>query len=161
MRRRNIPTMTEARLSPKIRRLRGNTLPPMDVPLLLPPRFQGERKLRLRLGLAAELLARLADADRGRAVWVWEEDPATVRFAEPADSYLLGRGSQCHPRLKAPTVSRRHARVTRDDGRWQLEDLGSTHGTIVNRSRVGKTFLYAGDMVELGGVCLVFLGESL
>jgi serine/threonine-protein kinase len=55
-------------------------------------------------------------------------------------------------------VSRRHARIIQEDGRYVLEDLGSTNGTFVNRGRrlipgnrqplndgdeviVGKTFL--------------------
>ncbi|MCA1575404.1 MAG: FHA domain-containing protein [Acidobacteria bacterium] len=55
-------------------------------------------------------------------------------------------------------VSRRHARITLRDGKYFLEDLGSTNGTFVNRGRrlppghlqplqdrdeiiVGKTFL--------------------
>jgi len=55
-------------------------------------------------------------------------------------------------------VSRRHARITRRNGQYYIEDLGSTNGTFVNRGRrllpgdrqnlrdgdeviVGKTFL--------------------
>ncbi len=55
-------------------------------------------------------------------------------------------------------VSRRHARIVRQDGKYSIEDLGSTNGTFVNRGRrlipgsrqplndndeviVGKTFL--------------------
>jgi len=55
-------------------------------------------------------------------------------------------------------VSRRHARITLNDGKYLLEDLGSTNGTFVNRGKrlspgtrqplndgdeiiVGKTFL--------------------
>ena len=55
-------------------------------------------------------------------------------------------------------VSRRHARITMSDGKYYLEDLGSTNGTFVNRGKrlapgtrqrlndgdeiiVGKTFL--------------------
>ena len=55
-------------------------------------------------------------------------------------------------------VSRRHARIRRDSGKYVIEDLGSTNGTFVNRGRrlipgnahllndgdeiiVGKTFL--------------------
>ena len=55
-------------------------------------------------------------------------------------------------------VSRRHARITFEEGKYQLEDLGSTNGTFINRGKrlpkgtrhqlndgdeiiVGKTFL--------------------
>ena len=55
-------------------------------------------------------------------------------------------------------VSRRHARITLNDGKYALEDLGSTNGTFINRGKrlspgtrqplndgdeiiVGKTFL--------------------
>ena len=55
-------------------------------------------------------------------------------------------------------VSRRHARITYDQGKFSIEDLGSTNGTFINRGRrlipgiaqiikdgdeiiVGKTFL--------------------
>jgi serine/threonine-protein kinase len=55
-------------------------------------------------------------------------------------------------------VSRRHARIVQENGRYMLEDLGSTNGTFINRGRrlipgtrqplndgdeviVGKTFL--------------------
>lgn len=55
-------------------------------------------------------------------------------------------------------VSRRHARIIQENGRYMLEDLGSTNGTFINRGRrlipgnrqplndgdeviVGKTFL--------------------
>jgi pSer/pThr/pTyr-binding forkhead associated (FHA) protein len=55
-------------------------------------------------------------------------------------------------------VSRRHARITFSDGKYLLEDLGSTNGTFINRGKrlspgtrqplsdgdeiiVGKTFL--------------------
>jgi len=56
------------------------------------------------------------------------------------------------------TLSRRHARITFNEGKYLLEDLGSTNGTFVNRGKrlspgtrqplndgdeiiVGKTFL--------------------
>src|SRR5579871_5083767 len=51
------------------------------------------------------------------------------------------------------TVSRPHARVWADDGRWWIEDLRSSHGTKVNSQEVrygGKCPLKSGDVVEVG-----------
>ncbi|MEW6717697.1 MAG: FHA domain-containing protein [Chloroflexota bacterium] len=50
-------------------------------------------------------------------------------------------------------ISRRHALLTRQpDGRYALEDLGSTNGTFVNGKRLTTThILRAGDTVMFGG----------
>lgn len=84
-----------------------------------------------------------------------------------ADESLLGRwdaDNGIFPDVDLDThdpeakVSRRHARIRREDDRYLIEDLGSTNGTFVNRGRrlipgnrqpladgdeiiVGKTFL--------------------
>ena len=54
-------------------------------------------------------------------------------------------------------ISRRHARIAGDDdGRFVIEDLGSTNGTFVNGRRVeGPTILETGDRIELGASALV------
>ena len=54
-------------------------------------------------------------------------------------------------------ISRRHARIAGDaDGRFTVEDLGSTNGTYVNGRRVeGPTILETGDRIELGASALV------
>ena len=47
-------------------------------------------------------------------------------------------------------ASRRHARVSPGGGGLQLEDLGSTNGTLVNGQRVMMTSLRAGDSFQVG-----------
>jgi serine/threonine-protein kinase len=51
-------------------------------------------------------------------------------------------------------VSRKHARITQEDGKFSLEDLGSTNGTFVNRGRRllpgVKHLLNDGDEIIVG-----------
>lgn len=51
---------------------------------------------------------------------------------------------------KDPAVSFNHAVVESSDGRWELRDLGSTNGTLVNGRRISRHWLAEGDMVSFG-----------
>jgi FHA domain/Domain of unknown function (DUF1707) len=62
----------------------------------------------------------------------------------------IGRSSHCHLVLADDTVSRRHAELRADDGRWLLRDLGSSNGTWVNGRRVVEAEVRPGDVVQLG-----------
>jgi pSer/pThr/pTyr-binding forkhead associated (FHA) protein len=63
---------------------------------------------------------------------------------------VIGRSSSCQIVIGEPTVSRHHARLRSRDGRWVLQDLGSTNGTYLNGRRVGRCELRPGDLVLLG-----------
>jgi pSer/pThr/pTyr-binding forkhead associated (FHA) protein len=54
-------------------------------------------------------------------------------------------------------ISRRHARIASDaDGRYLIEDLGSTNGTYVNgRAVEGPVTLETGDRIEMGASALI------
>ena len=50
-----------------------------------------------------------------------------------------------------PGVSRYHARLTRSEGKWILEDLGSSNGTFINGQRIRvPTYLAADSQIGLG-----------
>ncbi len=52
-------------------------------------------------------------------------------------------------------LSRKHARLSWQDGRLIIEDLGSRNGTFVNGARISEpTALGAGDSIEVGGTKL-------
>ncbi len=56
-------------------------------------------------------------------------------------------------------VSRRHGRLVLKDGRWYIEDLGSTNGTFVNGIKVDpgqKVPIKSGDVVRCGQIELQF-----
>jgi predicted component of type VI protein secretion system len=63
----------------------------------------------------------------------------------------LGREAINDIPLADPEVSRRHARITYQEGRYVLEDLGSTNGTFINGRRIANpTFLNEGDIIDVG-----------
>ena len=49
-----------------------------------------------------------------------------------------------------PTVSRRHARLERQGGRWVLIDEGSRNGSFVNGQPVQQRVIQAGDVLRFG-----------
>ena len=56
-------------------------------------------------------------------------------------------------------VSRKHAKITQEDGVWKLHDLGSSNGTFILRSdfeRVEEAELADGDEIALGNARFVF-----
>jgi pSer/pThr/pTyr-binding forkhead associated (FHA) protein len=71
----------------------------------------------------------------------------------PVDAELtVGRAPGCHISLQGDTyVSQLHARVFVQDGAVFVEDLGSTNGTYVNRTKVDATVpLHPGDYLQIG-----------
>jgi hypothetical protein len=54
------------------------------------------------------------------------------------------------------TVSRRHARIYAQAGRWIVEDLDSMNGIYVNGRRTGRNLLRDGWRLGVGGVEFVF-----
>jgi DNA-binding winged-HTH domains len=94
--------------------------------------------------------------ERAFRCWLMWDDR---RFVLEEGSNLLGRDPRCDVWLDASRVSREHARISVASaaGRVVLEDVGSTNGTVVNRTAVNELVTLAdGDVIELGSVELVF-----
>lgn len=72
-------------------------------------------------------------------------------FALELGLYQIGRTESAGIRLDVQTVSRLHARLSRNSkGEWILEDLSSGNGTFVNEEPIKKTVLRSGDQISLG-----------
>lgn len=78
------------------------------------------------------------------------------RFPMESGETLIGRGTQCQIQLQDPKVSRKHARITIQDGSTIIEDLKSSHGTLLNGQRVLAAELKAGDELTFGDTRLRF-----
>ncbi len=69
----------------------------------------------------------------------------------------IGRDDANDIVIKNEFVSRHHARVIFEDGKFFLEDLNSTNGTFLNGQRViGKALLDNGYLIKLGRTILRF-----
>lgn len=79
------------------------------------------------------------------------------KFELPAhEPQLIGRSSEALP-IADVTVSRRHAELTPDDGRWYLRDLESANGTFVNGKKISdRVELNPGDQIRCGSTMMVF-----
>jgi pSer/pThr/pTyr-binding forkhead associated (FHA) protein len=91
----------------------------------------------------------------------------TLKSIDPEDAGLLfrllpgtlktvGRGPRNDFIVDSALVSRVHCRLELTaDEKLELEDLGSTNGTLVNGKKITKVTLNDGDMVTIGRVQFV------
>lgn len=67
----------------------------------------------------------------------------------------LGRKNDNTVVLSDPYVSSHHIRFFRNEGRYVVEDMGSTNGTLLNGEKLKmKTYLKDGDVISIGGLSL-------
>jgi diguanylate cyclase (GGDEF)-like protein len=99
---------------------------------------------KVQANVAALVVIQGAESDLGLHVLV--DRPIT-----------LGRDSANELALEDDGISRRHCRVFIDDGRYYVEDLRSTNGTLLNGTPLkAKKQLKAGDRIYLGGCVVKF-----
>jgi diguanylate cyclase (GGDEF)-like protein len=80
------------------------------------------------------------------------------RFVLDEDEFTVGRDVKNNIVVDLDNVSRRHARFTSAEGRFFVEDLGSTNGTYLNDEEVKQaTALRSGDFIKVGGSIFKFL----
>jgi Inner membrane component of T3SS, cytoplasmic domain/Domain of unknown function (DUF1707) len=75
---------------------------------------------------------------------------------EPERAYVVGRSPGCDLVLADRAVSRRHAALRVEAGRWLISDLGSRNGTRVNGWLVSEAHIDEGDELTLGRTRLRF-----
>lgn len=72
------------------------------------------------------------------------------------DGFTIGRVAGCDLVIDDGKASRRHARLVVAGGVVEIEDLGSSNGTLLNDKPVQKRMLRDGDEVKIGKTVLVF-----
>ncbi|MDP3971572.1 MAG: FHA domain-containing protein [Candidatus Nanopelagicales bacterium] len=67
----------------------------------------------------------------------------------------IGRSPDCTLSITDDYASGQHARLRPSEGRWIVEDLGSTNGTWIDRTRItGPTVLEVGAPLRIGQTVL-------
>jgi pSer/pThr/pTyr-binding forkhead associated (FHA) protein len=72
---------------------------------------------------------------------------------------IIGRGLESDIQLQNPTVSRNHARISKEMGKITVTDIGSTNGVFVNNFRVQNWVLGDGDSMRIGETIFLFRSE--
>jgi signal transduction histidine kinase len=83
------------------------------------------------------------------------ELPEKIRFLRPR-AYSLGRARHNDIALNEPSISKFHARLDYQDGRFYIQDADSLHGLYVNATKVRRAELTPGAQIQLGNVTLKY-----
>ena len=81
----------------------------------------------------------------------------TIKISE--DMTTLGSVAGNSIVLADPAVSKKHVAIRRQNGEYEVADLGSTNGIYVNGHKVPKKSLMPGDIVRVGNTEMVFRRE--
>ncbi len=72
---------------------------------------------------------------------------------------VVGRASVSELRLQHPSISRRHAQITRIGEQFYVKDLGSQNGSFVNKQRIATEIeIFPGDTIAMGNAVLKLRG---
>lgn len=71
--------------------------------------------------------------------------------------FSIGRDIESNYIEEGPGISRKHCKLTNENGSWWIEDLKSSNGVIVNSKKIShKTKLYYHDRIAVGETVFVF-----
>jgi len=98
-------------------------------------------------------------------MWILQSvEPADIELTFrllPGSLKTMGRAPRADFVVDAALVSRVHCRFTLNaTNELELEDLGSTNGTLLNGKRVGKAKLSDGDKLTVGRVLFVVNSQA-
>jgi pSer/pThr/pTyr-binding forkhead associated (FHA) protein len=84
---------------------------------------------------------------KGREIGHWALDKPLFRIGRTPDNDIV---------IDNLAVSRIHAVIEEDKGKFYIRDCDSLNGTLVNQRRVGRALLREGDDIQIGKHRLVF-----
>jgi pSer/pThr/pTyr-binding forkhead associated (FHA) protein len=73
---------------------------------------------------------------------------------------VIGRGGELDIVLVEDMVSRKHAKITTQQGKIVIQDLGSTNGTFVNGEKIKRARLKEGDRILIGTSILKLIAAA-
>src|SRR5512141_1695340 len=93
---------------------------------------------------------------------IQDDEGKTTIVPLSRDEITIGRKEGNTIRLTERNVSRRHARILRNNGEVHIEDLGSYNGIRVNNARIAeRVSLRVSDQVQIGDYKLYLKAEGI
>lgn len=86
---------------------------------------------------------------------------APQRIDAIGPTVTLGRATECSVPIRDRYLSRRHAELILESGKWLVKDLGSVNGTLLNGTKLTQpVLLKPGDRITLGDTEVIFEPEE-
>lgn len=76
---------------------------------------------------------------------------------EGGGPWSVGRSEENDVVIRDPNVSRKHARLERQENGFVVEDLGSTNGTLLDGAPIGRERIDDGDEITFGHTATTFV----
>lgn len=93
---------------------------------------------------------------KGTISWVPVLDIAGRRYPITTSRTIIGRGSDADITVDDTGISRKHVEILWDGSRGQVNDLGSTNGSLLNGEPVSTAPLAPDSIIEIGHTRMVF-----
>ncbi len=124
--------------------MKQDTISTRPIPLFKPEKLDGDS---------------LEETSSGKLTVIYG-DCVGKEYCLSSGRMLIGRTRRCDIRVDGDSsVSRKHASIEKKDGRFLLQDLKSTNGTLVNGDLIDVRLLDHGDKIRVGRTELQFLNE--
>ncbi|MEE9415530.1 MAG: FHA domain-containing protein [Acidimicrobiales bacterium] len=116
---------------------------------------RAEKRSRPLAGVVSSRRTAARGSAHGSRLMMVEPPEIAGTSFELGDEIVIGRSASCQITLDDTYVSQLHTRVFNREGRYFVEDLGSTNGTYLNRNKVSApTPVNPGDRVQVGSTVL-------
>jgi hypothetical protein len=97
-----------------------------------------------------------SESVKGQVTWNPVLDVAGKRYPIVKSRTVIGRGSDADITVDDTGISRKHVEVLWDGTRAQVNDLGSTNGSLLDGVRVTKAPLLPDSVIDIGRTRIVF-----
>lgn len=97
-----------------------------------------------------------SDSVKGTVSWTPVLEVAGTRYPITKSRTVIGRGSDADITVDDPGISRKHVQILWDGSRAEIDDLGSTNGSLLNGGKVTKAPLPPDSVIEIGRTRIVF-----
>ncbi len=92
----------------------------------------------------------------GKVSWNPVVEVNGTRHPLTRDRTIIGRGSEADITVDDTSISRKHVEILWDGTRAQVNDLGSTNGSLLNGQKVHKALLPPDSVIDIGRTHIVF-----
>lgn len=113
-----------------------------------------------RINTLCEILLKYPPPDNSKQAFLLLKSPESTRWITINDPFTVGQHKDNELIVSDDFVSSRHCQIFRDNTEWMIHDLNSTNGIYVNHQKVSEKVLRDGDMVQIGNLLMIFMGDN-